>query len=73
MEVDLKHVCSKCRASFASGNQLGAHKVWHCKNLKRKVDVVQEEDSDDVHIADGFDNLPNETDDNPLKVKCACH
>lgn len=82
MEVDLKHVCSRCRASFATGNQLGAHKVWHCGNLKRKLDVMQEEDIEDVHNADGFDilphengfdNLPNENDENPLKVKCACN
>ena len=71
MEVDLKYVCSRCSASFASGSQLGAHKVWHCRNLKRKVDVLQEEE--DVLHDNGFDNLQNEINENPVQVKCACN
>ena len=73
MEVDLKHVCSRCSASFASGSQLGAHKVWHCRKLKRKVDVLQEEDAEDVQRADGFENFPSEINENPVQVKCACN
>jgi len=80
MEVDLNHVCNTCMSSFANGQKLGAHKRWHCKNLKRRLDVVEEEDSDDVnsadgfvHSADGFDRLPSENGENPLQVKCACN
>jgi hypothetical protein len=80
--VDLKYVCSTCNASFASGRHLGAHKVWHCRNLKRKLDVLQEENVEDARRADGFDNLPhdngfdnlpNEINENPVQVKCACN
>lgn len=72
MEIIDKFVCSKCTLSFMTGQQLGGHLRWSC-NLKRKLDVMEEQVNEEGNIQEGFDNLANDIVDLPIpEVNFAC-
>ena len=64
-------VCKRCSLTFETGQMLGGHLRWSC-NLKRTLDVMQEQDTEEVHVDDGFDNLRNELVDVPIQVNFVC-